>query len=161
MRKREKLELATLWFDGACKGNPGRGGGGWILSTSSTTLGYGWNYIEHCTNNEAEYDGLLKGLEFAATLKNIQFGRLEIKGDSRLVVMQTGGKWKVSAQNLRPLCDQAKRLVSEFDSVKLEWIPRAQNALADALSNLALKNKDTQAFGETELMTLGRLKSLF
>ena len=61
-----------------------------------------------------------------------------VQGDSKLVVNQVAGSWKVNKDNLKPLNAEAKSLLSKFLSVKVEWIPREKNARADAAASRAL-----------------------
>lgn len=125
---------AELWFDGACTGNPGPMGGGAVLRMEgrdeaiSKALGHG-------TNNEAEYGGLIAGL--AAALRR-DVTRITVRGDSQLILRQLEGKYQVKAANLRPYYEQAKALLGRFESVHLEWVPRDQNAGADAAARRAI-----------------------
>lgn len=128
---------AILFFDGASKGNPGVGGGGWILQSSKKTLAYGWYYLPNCTNNEAEYCGLIEGLRCA---KSLNLKNIEFRGDSKLVINQVLGNWKCKAINLIPLKETASALLKMFKRNGL-WIPRKENFVADLLSNLSVKEK--------------------
>lgn len=134
------LNEITLYFDGASKGNPGEGGGGWVASTPQRTLAFGWNQRALCTNNEAEYIGLIEALRFAVGLIS-PTTKLAIKGDSTLVVKQVLGQYKCNAVNLVPYCNTAKELYMDLaltHQVSLTWVPREENKIADALSNLAI-----------------------
>jgi probable phosphoglycerate mutase len=62
--------------------------------------------------------------------------------DSKLLVEQMSGRWKIKQPHLRPLAAEAAELLRSFDSVTFSWIPREQNSRADALANKAM---DTQA----------------
>ena len=125
---------AEVWFDGACSGNPGPMGGGAVIvidgkeEAVSKALGNG-------TNNEAEYGGLIAGL--GAALRR-GAASVTVRGDSQLVLRQLEGKYQVKAANLRPYYDQAKALLERFDPVKLVWVPRDQNAGADAAARRAI-----------------------
>jgi len=87
------------------------------------------------TNNVAEYRALIAGLEAAAP-----FGarRVRVRADSLLVVQQLKGLWKVKQPHLRPLHEQARRLLARYADVDLRHVPREQNVDADALVNAAL-----------------------
>jgi len=87
------------------------------------------------TNNVAEYSGLIAGLEAAAELG---VREVEVRMDSKLVVEQMSGRWKVKHPAMRPLASQAAALVSRFENVRFIWIPRLQNSAADALANQAM-----------------------
>jgi len=91
--------------------------------------------IGEATNNVAEYEALLTGLE-AALDRGIE--RLDVFLDSELVVHQVNGRYKVKAAVLKPLHRQACLLLSRFHEVDVRHIPREQNAAADALVNRAI-----------------------
>ncbi len=82
------------------------------------------------THNVAEYNGLLAGLEHALELGVTE---LAVYGDSRIVVEQTAGRWKVKSENLRELHARAQELAGRFDRITFEWVPRERNAEADRL----------------------------
>lgn len=94
------------------------------------------------TNNVAEYQGVIAGLRAAA-----EFGAaaVEVRMDSKLVIEQLAGRWKVKHANLQPLAAEARQLIAGFERVSLEWVPRAHNAHADRLANEAM---DQQASGD-------------
>lgn len=123
------------YFDGASRGNPGpSGAGAWIEGPDGNCLWEAACPLGVRTNNEAEYEALLLLLEEVARrgLKE-----LLVLGDSRLVICQMQGVWKIREERLRELADRARRLVrGRF--VRYEWIPRERNARADRLSNRAL-----------------------
>ncbi|WP_243789287.1 bifunctional RNase H/acid phosphatase [Saccharopolyspora gloriosae] len=129
--------------DGGSRGNPGpagcgavvRGADGAVLAERSRWLGV-------ATNNVAEYEGLLAGLRAAAELGADE---VDVRMDSKLVVEQLSGRWKIKHEALRSLAAQAKELVADFSTVTFEWIPRASNADADRLANEAM---DTRADAE-------------
>ena len=93
------------------------------------------DYIGTATNNVAEYQALLTGLE-AALDRGVE--RLDVFLDSELVVHQVNGRYKVKAAVLKPLHRQACLLLSKFHEVDVRHIPREQNAAADALVNQAI-----------------------
>ena len=126
---------ATVWFDGACQGNPGPMGGGAVVDVAgrrqevSVPLGRG-------TNNEAEYGGLIAGLEAAL---DAGARTAQVRGDSQLIIRQLEGRYQVKAANLRPYFERAKALLGRFDEVRFVWVPREQNAEADAAARRAVK----------------------
>ncbi len=97
--------------------------------------------IGRATNNVAEYRGLIAGLQLYAD--HTPDALLEVRMDSKLVVEQMSGRWKVKHPDMRPLAVAAQRL-APFGTV-WTWVPRAQNAHADRLANLAM---DAAAKGE-------------
>jgi len=126
--------MHTLFFDGCSKGNPGRAGAGAVLYNpaggevfaESVFAGYS------ATNNEAEYTGLILGLNEA--LKH-SITELQVFGDSQLVIRQMQGKYKVNSPNLVPLHQCATTLASKFSKIEFEHVYRNKNQRADALSN--------------------------
>ena len=136
---------AHVRFDGASLGNPGPMGAGAVVDIVglpsarkelAMPLGDG-------TNNEAEYHGLILGLRHALAAGADE---VEVAGDSQLVIRQLEGKYTVKAANLRPLHDEARRLLARFRRVKLRWVPRDENADADRLSmDGALASKRARA----------------
>jgi ribonuclease HI/probable phosphoglycerate mutase len=128
--------VVNLYTDGACRGNPGQGGAGAVLvdergdivATVRRSLGL-------CTNNIAEYKALILGLEEA--LKK-RYGQLNIFLDSELLVNQIKGSYKVKNENLKILMFEVRKLLSYFDSYKVEHIDRSLNHMADKLANEAI-----------------------
>lgn len=126
----------TMHFDGGSRGNPGLSAGSAVIyhpdcpeSIKVTKV------LQHATNNEAEYTGLIIGLKKAIEL-GVQ--EITIKGDSQLVVNQVNGAWGVNKPHLDPLMRQARSLLRQFKSWQLFWHPRAENAEADEVCNYAM-----------------------
>lgn len=125
---------AEVWFDGACSGNPGPMGAGAIVRADgrervlSRAVGRG-------TNNEAEYHGLILGLEEA---RRLGAQDVVVRGDSQLVLRQIEGRYAVRAPNLRPLFEQARALYTSFARRRVEWVRRGDNAAADEAARRAL-----------------------
>jgi len=125
-----------LWFDGGSRGNGQAGavaGSGTVLYRGATRVWQGGQYLGCTTNNVAEYTGLLHGLEVA---KKLGVAQLEVRGDSKLVLLQVKGEWRCEKPHLQALCARAKELVQGFRACSLVHVPRAENAEADALANL-------------------------
>jgi len=136
---RPRAEEAVLWTDGAARGNPGPAGIGAILKTSSGDVLYsGSAYLGHATNNVAEYKALLLGL-VGALEQGVE--RIEVRADSELLIKQLKGEYRVKSAGLRPLFEQARRLLSRFSSVKLTHIRRELNGEADKLANLGIDQR--------------------
>ena len=127
--------------DGGSRGNPGPAGYGAVVrdASSGQVLTERQAGLGVATNNVAEYSGLIAGLEAAAELGA---STVDVRMDSKLVVEQMSGRWKIKHAALRELAEQARALVARFERVGFEWIPRAENAHADRLANEAM---DTQA----------------
>ncbi len=136
-----------IYCDGGSRGNPGVAGSGTVVyaADGKTTLREIVYVVgrQH-TNNVAEYHGLLRGLEAAADLGASE---VEIHMDSKLVVEQMNGRWKIKHPDMQKLAVIARKLLAGFDSYSIGWVPRAQNKVADALSNDAM---DACAAGHPE-----------
>jgi broad specificity phosphatase PhoE/ribonuclease HI len=123
--------------DGGSRGNPGPAGYGAVVWSADhgTVLAEGKQAIGHATNNVAEYRGLIAGLEEAAKLGATD---VAVCMDSKLVVEQMSGRWKVKHPDLAVLHQQATALSTRFDHITYTWIPRAKNSHADRLANEAM-----------------------
>ncbi|MFJ3660705.1 bifunctional RNase H/acid phosphatase [Streptomyces sp. NPDC090119] len=131
--------------DGGSRGNPGPAGYGAAVSDAATgeTLAEAAEFIGVATNNVAEYRGLVAGLRAAHALD--PEARVAVRMDSKLVVEQMSGRWKIKHPDMRPLATEA-RSVFPPGRVTYEWIPRERNKHADRLANEAM---DAGAKGET------------
>ncbi|MGW2955359.1 bifunctional RNase H/acid phosphatase [Streptomyces eurythermus] len=123
--------------DGGSRGNPGPAGYGAVVRDAATgrTLTEAAEYLGTATNNVAEYRGLLAGLRAAHALD--PGARVRVRMDSKLVVEQMSGRWKIKHPDMKPLAMEA-RSVFPPDQVTYEWIPREQNKQADRLANEAM-----------------------
>ncbi len=131
--------------DGGSRGNPGPAGYGALVrdADSGELLAERAAGIGSATNNVAEYGGLIAGL--TAALEHAP-ASVEVRMDSKLVVEQMSGRWKVKHPAMQPLAREAGALVRRLGTVRLRWIPRAENGHADRLANEAM---DAQAKGLT------------
>ncbi len=122
--------------DGGSRGNPGPAGYGAVLTDADTgaVIAEDGSVIGRATNNVAEYSGLIAGLRMAADLAPDAV--VEVRMDSKLVVEQMAGRWKVKHPDMRPLHAEATRLAPS--GTTYTWVPRAENAHADRLANEAL-----------------------
>ena len=127
--------------DGGSRGNPGPAGYGAVVwnGDHDRVLAEAKAFIGRATNNVAEYRGLIAGLEAAAEL-----GATEVAAqlDSKLVVAQMSGRWRVKHPDLIPLRQRAVELAERFDRITYAWIPREENAHADRLANEAMDAGD-------------------
>ncbi|MER5780900.1 bifunctional RNase H/acid phosphatase [Streptomyces mobaraensis] len=123
--------------DGGSRGNPGPAGYGAVVLDAATgeVVAEAAEYIGTATNNVAEYKGLIAGLEAARALD--PDAEITVRMDSKLVVEQMSGRWKIKHPDMRPLAARA-RLVFPADRVGYEWIPRERNKHADRLANEAM-----------------------
>lgn len=132
----------TIYVDGASRGNPGPAGIGIAIEDKKgITKARISCYIGETTNNQAEYKALIMGLREAAKLKA---EHVDIRTDSKLLAEQIQGNYKVRNANLRLLFQQVKQLLADFESFTIAFIPRYQNATADALANKALDRYSKQ-----------------
>lgn len=142
---------AILNTDGGARGNPGPAGAGVVLMRESGELiAESARSLGVQTNNVAEYEAVISGLELAH-----QHGvrQLLIRVDSELVVHQLKGEWKIKNERLRQLAVRARRLMNQFEEVRIEHVRRAANERADELAN--------QAMDEAEVAGDGGFESLF
>ncbi|CAM3102733.1 bifunctional RNase H/acid phosphatase [Skermania piniformis] len=130
--------------DGGSRGNPGTAGYGAVVFAAdhATVLAERFAGIGVATNNVAEYRGLIAGLTAAADVGGTE---VQVRMDSKLVVEQMSGRWKVKHPDMIPLHGQAAELARGFDRVRYEWIPRARNAHADRLANAAMDGTEQPA----------------
>ncbi|MER7834353.1 bifunctional RNase H/acid phosphatase [Streptomyces sp. NPDC096040] len=123
--------------DGGSRGNPGPAGYGAVVIDAATgeTLAEVAEYLGVTTNNVAEYRGLVAGLRAAHDLDPTAV--IHVRMDSKLVVEQMTGRWKIKHPSMKPLAAEAAR-VFPAGQVTYEWIPREQNKHADRLANEAM-----------------------
>jgi ribonuclease HI len=130
-----------IYFDGAAKKNPGPSGVGAVIIYEGKQYPY-YKAIGHATNNQAEYNGLILGLEELRKLdfKDIKdIKDIKVYGDSNLVIKQMSGLWKINNEELRKLWKYAHEIIDELQlKVSFIHIPREQNSVADRLANMAL-----------------------
>jgi len=123
--------------DGASRGNPGHASYGTVIRNANTgdvvaELG---RTLGHATNNVAEYNGLVAGLEYIASVDALAI--VEVRMDSKLVVEQMSGRWKIKHPDMQALAIRARQILP-VGNVTYTWIPREVNKHADALANEAL-----------------------
>lgn len=120
------------YFDGASRGNPGvSGAGALLIDDCGSIIWETARFLGTKTNNEAEYSALILLLKAA---KEREIIKLEVFGDSKLVICQVDKKWKINKPHLRCLAKEIWEITKDMD-VTYNWIPREENELADALSN--------------------------
>ncbi|WP_158057570.1 ribonuclease HI [Halorussus halophilus] len=128
---------AYCYFDGASRGNPGPASVGWVIVTSDGIAAEGSERIGRATNNQAEYEALIRVLKAA---RDYGFDTIEVKGDSQLIVKQVTGAWNTNDPDLREHRVTVHELLREFDDWELQHVPREINERADKLANEALDN---------------------
>ncbi len=134
-----ELQTIRIFCDGGSRGNPGPAGIGALLLDPAheppTVLGTVSETIGIATNNVAEYQALVSGLELAES-----FGarRIEVRADSQLLIRQLEGRYRVKNAGLQPLYRRAMTLLKDYAEVDLAHVYREDNVEADALVNRAL-----------------------
>ena len=125
-----------LQVDGAARGNPGEAGcGAAIFDQTGNTIRELCRYLGHATNNVAEYEGLLMGLEEVLRLGG---KRLRVESDSELMVRQLNGVYRVKDKKLSRLHGKALELLRQLDTHCIIHVRREQNRVADKLANRAI-----------------------
>jgi probable phosphoglycerate mutase len=126
----------TAHIDGGARGNPGPAAYGVVVrSADGKVLAELSKYLGAQTNNYAEYSGLLAALEYG---QQQGLATLKVFSDSELLVKQIKGQYKVSSPSLRPLFDQAKKMIGYFQHFSIQHVFREQNRDADRLVNKVL-----------------------
>ncbi|MGH8961571.1 MAG: bifunctional RNase H/acid phosphatase [Jatrophihabitantaceae bacterium] len=130
-------DRVVIEADGGARGNPGPAGYGAVVlaGLGGEVLAERSEFIGAATNNVAEYRGLIAGLDAA---RELGAREVAVRMDSKLVVEQMSGRWKVKNEGLRALFAEAVQLRRAFADVSFEWIPREQNKHADRLANEAM-----------------------
>lgn len=131
--------------DGGSRGNPGPAGyGAVVMDADGQVLAEAAEAIGVTTNNVAEYRGLIAGLTEVLRLGG-EGAHVAVRMDSKLVVEQMAGRWKIKNEGLRPLALEANQLARRLRVTEWTWIPRERNKHADRLANEAM---DAAAKGE-------------
>lgn len=127
----------VVHVDGGARGNPGPAAAAAVVTDASSgaVLDEASAYLGEATNNVAEYQGLLLGLERARALGATD---VAVVNDSELIAKQVNGEYKVKHPDMKALHAQAAEALAGFSSWSIRSVPRAQNADADALVNQAL-----------------------
>ena len=129
-------EIYRLYSDGACRGNPGVGGAGAVITNAAGNIVWeGKEFLGHCTNNIAEYKALILGLKGAL---DRGYSKLEVYLDSELLARQINGSYRVKNESLKNLMVEIRSLLSLLESVQVKHVLRRRNEQADKLANLAI-----------------------
>jgi ribonuclease HI len=135
----DRLKVLRLYTDGASRGNPGHAGLGVVIEDDHGMRLRGFHrYLGRATNNEAEYHALIEGL---LGVEDWNPDRLEVYLDSKLVVEQMNGRYKVKAPELIPLHQRATELLRKFKQHSVSHVERVKNRGADYLANKAIDEK--------------------
>jgi len=128
----------VLYCDGGSRGNPGPAGYGFVLLENGQPVAEGRGFAGSTTNNVAEYQGLIAGLEKA---KSLGARAIMVRSDSELLVRQINGSYRVKNLRLKPLFERAQSLLRCFSSWRVEHVPREENRRADQLANEAMDQR--------------------
>ena len=135
----------VVYADGAARGNPGPAGAGAVLlDERGNVVAELWRGLGRATNNVAEYNALILGLEEA---RRRGATAVDVRLDSKLVVEQMRGVWRIRHPGLKDLAIRAGALLASFPEHRIRHVPRAENAHADALANRAVDESNGQAKG--------------
>ena len=123
--------------DGASRGNPGDAAGGTVVIDPETgdIVAKAGVLCGVASNNVAEYTGLIEGLDISRELSPL--ADVHVRMDSKLVVEQMSGRWKIKHPDMQALAAAAKEAIGQR-RVVFEWVPRDNNARADQAANEAL-----------------------
>jgi ribonuclease H / adenosylcobalamin/alpha-ribazole phosphatase len=131
----------TIQADGGSRGNPGPAGSGAVIyDDTKKVVGEVSEFLGHTTNNVAEYTAILRALELLHKKlgADAREATVAVEMDSKLVVEQMLGHYKIKHPNLKPLAAGVQELMQGFGSITFTHIPREKNKYADMLANRAM-----------------------
>jgi len=133
-------KVVIIEADGGSRGNPGPAGSGAVLidKESGSIIAELAIFIGVATNNVAEYRAVLAAIELANEM--VPDADLLVRMDSKLVVEQMSGRWKIKNEGMQELSIQMTAAIGSR-TIKFEWMPREQNTKADSLANEAMDNQ--------------------
>lgn len=127
--------MIDIYIDGACLGNPGRIGAGYLIFKQGRLIAQDSVFLGTGTNNFAEYMGCILALTRALSLGAEE---INLYSDSNLLCQQLNGNFKVKSSNIYPLFVLANKLVADFKKIKISHIAREKNKEADRLAKKAV-----------------------
>lgn len=130
----------VLRTDGGSRGNPGPAGVGFVIEQDGEIICRGGRFIGVETNNVAEYQALIWGLENVAAMGH---SSVTVFADSELLVKQINGQYRVKNEGLKPLFADALKLLRAFSGFKVVHVRRENNAEADEMANQAMDTRAT------------------
>jgi ribonuclease HI len=134
------VSAAVLRTDGGSRGNPGPAGAGFVIEVADEIVCRGGKFITSATNNVAEYEAFIWGLENVSALGH---RNVTVYADSELLVKQVNGQYRVKNEGLKPLFTKALKLLRGFSSFKVAHVRREQNVDADEMANQAMDARAT------------------
>lgn len=131
-----------IYTDGASRGNPGQASYGFTVANEKGKLLYEeGKYIGITTNNVAEYTAVYEALKYVKEKFAENSLQIELYADSRLVIEQLSGRFKIKSAHLKPIIKKIRILSLELGGIFHTHVPRAKNTAADRLANLALDSR--------------------
>ncbi len=135
---RDTANSATIYVDGASRGNPGPSGiGHCVLDSNGQIIEKGGEFIGFATSRMAEYYAMRKGVDRAIELglKSVRF-----VSDSLMVVNQLNGIFTIKNQDIMPIYNDIQEKLINFEAVSFTHVPRSENHIADHEANVAIDN---------------------
>ncbi|KAF1336036.1 Rxlr effector protein, partial [Globisporangium splendens] len=150
-RQLEAWATARLCLDGGARGNPGPGGSGWALiflnerSNRWELKACGYAYMgPEVTNNRCEYSALKDGLAYSAHYLQHYEVKLEVFGDSQMIIASQNGFASIRQTELQPLAVRVNQIIANFAWISWNHTKREQNKMADLLANVAMNSKSAK-----------------
>ncbi|KAF1325998.1 reverse transcriptase, partial [Globisporangium splendens] len=150
-RQLEAWATARLYFDGGARGNPGPGGSGWGLvflnerSNRWELQACGYAYMgPQVMNNWCEYSALKDGLAYSAHYLQHYEVKLEVFGDSQMIIAAQNGFASIRQTELQPLAVRANQIIANFAWISWNHTKREQNKMVDLLANVAMNSKSAK-----------------
>jgi len=131
---------AVLRSDGGARGNPGPAGAGFVIEACGEAVCSAGRYLGETTNNVAEYEALIWGLE---NVRALGYTQVSVFADSELLVKQINGVYKCKNDGLKPLLARTLALLRGFNSFEVGHVRREHNKAADAMANAAMDERMT------------------
>ncbi|MEK7552723.1 MAG: ribonuclease HI family protein [Patescibacteria group bacterium] len=143
------MEKFIIYTDGGSRGNPGSAGAGAVIvNPAGAVLREGAKPLGRLTNNEAEYEAVLFGLDLIKKLigkERVGECEIEVRLDSELVARQLNGEYQIKEETLQPLFMKVwNQRVANFSRLVFVHIPREENQRADALANRAMDEQEAE-----------------
>ncbi|MDA4122674.1 MAG: ribonuclease HI family protein [Thaumarchaeota archaeon] len=147
MQRFIQLSVTLVYVDGLAEPNPGIGTYGYAIYRDGRVVKTGHGFDgDPVSNNHAEYAGLVEALKSVMRFREEE---IVVKSDSKMMVNQMAGEWKVSKKAFRnpgeasyvPMYLEAKKVAESFSRLRFEWIPRERNGEADELSRVAYREQ--------------------
>ena len=127
----------VIYTDGGSRNNPGQAGAGAVIYDNMEKVTELSQYLGVRTNNWAEYEAVVLALQ-EARRQGLEGEDIEVRLDSKLVVEQLSGRWKIKEPSLKPQAEKVRAFFPHFASITFTHIPREKNSEADALANIAM-----------------------